>query len=115
MQVISKYDYYLVELSIKFVFFCYQLFHGPPGTGKTSTILACAKEIYNPKEFNSMVLELNASDDRGINVVRGQILNFASTRTIFNSGFKLVSKQYESIEYDSEWETNILMISEFVL
>ena len=60
------------------------------GTGKTSTILACAKEIYSPKEFNSMVLELNASDDRGIGVVRGQILNFASTRTIFNSGFKLV-------------------------
>jgi len=66
------------------------LFYGPPGTGKTSTILACAKEIYSPKEFNSMVLELNASDDRGIGVVRGQILNFASTRTIFNSGFKLV-------------------------
>ena len=66
------------------------LFYGPPGTGKTSTILACAKEIYSPKEFNSMVLELNASDDRGINVVRGQILSFASTRTIFNSGYKLI-------------------------
>ena len=62
------------------------MFYGPPGTGKTSTILACAKEIYSPKEFNSMVLELNASDDRGINVVRGQILSFASTRTIFNKG-----------------------------
>lgn len=66
------------------------LFYGPPGTGKTSTILACAKELYSPREFSSMVLELNASDDRGINVVRGQVLNFASTRTIFNSGFKLV-------------------------
>jgi len=66
------------------------LFYGPPGTGKTSTILACAKEIYNPKQFNSMVLELNASDDRGIGIVRGQILNFASTRTIFSSGYKLV-------------------------
>lgn len=66
------------------------LFYGPPGTGKTSTILACAKEIYNPKQFNSMVLELNASDDRGIGIVRGQIMNFASTRTIFSSGYKLV-------------------------
>ncbi|XP_069109925.1 replication factor C subunit 5-like, partial [Argopecten irradians] len=63
---------------------------GPPGTGKTSTILAVAKQIYSPKEFNSMVLELNASDDRGIGIVRGQILSFASTRTIFRSGFKIV-------------------------
>merc|ERR1712050_34370 len=66
------------------------LFYGPPGTGKTSTILAVAKQLYTPKEFNSMVLELNASDDRGIGIVRGPILSFASTRTIFNSGFKLV-------------------------
>jgi len=66
------------------------LFYGPPGTGKTSTILACAKEMYTPKEFNSMVLELNASDERGIGVVRGKILNFASTRTLVNKGHKLI-------------------------
>lgn len=68
----------------------HMLFYGPPGTGKTSTILACAKQLYAPKEFNSMVLELNASDDRGIGIVRGPVLSFASTRTIFNKGFKLV-------------------------
>ncbi|KAJ0019917.1 hypothetical protein NQD34_007486, partial [Periophthalmus magnuspinnatus] len=66
------------------------LFYGPPGTGKTSTILACAKQLYKDREFSSMVLELNASDDRGIDVVRGPILSFASTRTIFKKGFKLV-------------------------
>ncbi|XP_061586527.1 replication factor C subunit 5 [Cololabis saira] len=66
------------------------LFYGPPGTGKTSTILACARQLYQGREFNSMVLELNASDDRGIGVVRGPILSFASTRTIFKKGFKLV-------------------------
>ncbi|KAM9625503.1 replication factor C subunit 5 isoform 1-T1 [Morphnus guianensis] len=66
------------------------LLYGPPGTGKTSTILACAKQLYREREFGSMVLELNASDDRGIDIVRGPILSFASTRTIFKKGFKLV-------------------------
>nr|CAH7766945.1 unnamed protein product [Callosobruchus chinensis] len=66
------------------------LFYGPPGTGKTSTILACARQLYTPAQFSSMVLELNASDDRGIGIVRGQILTFASTRTIFKSGFKII-------------------------
>ncbi|CAB4036625.1 replication factor C subunit 5 isoform X1 [Paramuricea clavata] len=66
------------------------LFYGPPGTGKTSTILAIAKQLYTKKEFGSMVLELNASDDRGIGIVRGAVLSFASTRTIFKSGFKMV-------------------------
>lgn len=66
------------------------LFYGPPGTGKTSTILACAKQLYAPAEFSSMVLELNASDDRGIGIVRGEVLNFASTKTLFNSKCKLI-------------------------
>lgn len=34
------------------------LFYGPPGTGKTSTILAVAKQLFEPKEFSSMVLEV---------------------------------------------------------
>ena len=66
------------------------LFYGPPGTGKTSTILACAKTLYSKKEFSSMVLELNASDDRGIGIVRGKVLTFASTRPMFRSGFKMI-------------------------
>ncbi|VDN97102.1 unnamed protein product [Rodentolepis nana] len=66
------------------------LFYGPPGTGKTSTILAVAKQLFSPKEFSSMVLELNASDDRGIGVIREQVLTFASTKTLFSGKFKLI-------------------------
>jgi len=59
------------------------LLYGPPGTGKTSTILALARRIYG-SSMRQMVLELNASDDRGIDVVREQIKTFASTKQIFS-------------------------------
>lgn len=62
------------------------LLYGPPGTGKTSTILAVARKLYG-NQFHNMILELNASDDRGIDVVRQQIQDFASTQS-FSFGSK---------------------------
>jgi replication factor C subunit 2/4 len=57
--------------------FPHLLLYGPPGTGKTSTILSFALELYGPNIFSKRVLELNASDERGINVVRNKIITFA--------------------------------------
>ena len=65
------------------------LLYGPPGTGKTSMILAIAKQMYGTRA-GQMTLHLNASDARGIDVVRNDIQGFASTRHIFNKGFKLI-------------------------
>jgi DNA polymerase III delta prime subunit len=68
------------------------LFHGPPGTGKTSTIIACAKELYG-EYLPYMVLELNTSDHRGIDTVRQRIKQFVSSVSInenSNNKYKLV-------------------------
>mmetsp|Transcript_377 Transcript_377/g.807 ORF Transcript_377/g.807 Transcript_377/m.807 type:complete len:349 (-) Transcript_377:154-1200(-) len=66
------------------------LLYGPPGTGKTSTIVAAAKRMYGASKYSSMTLELNASDSRGINVVRNEIKEFAGTQQLFSKGVKLI-------------------------
>jgi len=72
-------------------FFPHMIFYGIAGTGKTSTIFAIANE-YFPGEASKYILELNASDDRGISVVRSQIKEFCQLQIINKPGMNVKYK-----------------------
>ncbi|MDR0887696.1 MAG: replication factor C small subunit [Candidatus Methanoplasma sp.] len=65
------------------------LFTGPAGTGKTTCSLAMAKEMFGG-EWQGNFIELNASDERGIDVVRGKIKEFARTAPLGGAEFKII-------------------------
>ena len=66
------------------------LFAGSPGTGKTSTALVVARELYGEDGVKGNFLELNASDDRGIDVIRHQIKDFAKLKSLVDVPYKIV-------------------------
>ena len=68
------------------------LFYGPPGTGKTTTIinLINAYQEKNGQKRKGLKIHLNASDDRGIDIIRNQIKSFVDTKTLFGKGIKFV-------------------------
>lgn len=68
------------------------LFYGPPGTGKTTTIInliSAYQEKVNIKN-KDLVIHLNASDERGIDIIRNQINFFVNSKPLFNNGMKFV-------------------------
>ncbi|MDH7516964.1 MAG: replication factor C small subunit [Candidatus Thermoplasmatota archaeon] len=65
------------------------IFAGPAGTGKTTSALALAKELFG-ENWKQNFIELNASDERGIGVIRGKIKDFARTVPIGKTHFKII-------------------------
>src|SRR4030042_3577488 len=65
------------------------LFAGPAGTGKSTLALIIVKELFG-KNWRENYLELNASDERGINVVREKVKTFARTKSLGNVPFKVI-------------------------
>lgn len=68
------------------------LFFGPPGTGKTTTIINLVnsyQEVLGQKN-KGLMIHLNASDERGIDIIRNQINQFVNSKSLFNQGTKFV-------------------------
>jgi nuclear protein localization family protein 4 len=76
----------------------HMLFYGPPGTGKTSTILALAKQLYGPELLKSRVLELNASDERGISIVRQKVKDFARQQLSVAPNYTVMTEDKDGSE-----------------
>lgn len=68
------------------------LFYGPPGTGKTTTIINLINEFQckSNKNKKASIIHLNASDERGIDIIRNQINQFVKSKSLFESEYKFV-------------------------
>ena len=82
----------ILQNIIKTSYFPNLLFYGPPGTGKTTTIvnLVNSYQENNDEKNSGLMIHLNASDERGIDIIRNQINQFVNSKTLFNKGMKFV-------------------------
>ena len=66
------------------------LFYGPPGTGKTTSIINLINAYQESLNSKNLMIHLNASDERGIDIIRNQINSFVTSKSLFNDGIKFV-------------------------
>lgn len=90
--ILSDFNKQLFENMVEYNYIPNLLFYGPPGTGKTTTIINLInkyQEKYEQKN-KQLVIHLNASDERGIEIIRNQISQFVNTKNLFSFGMKFV-------------------------
>ena len=80
----------LLENIIKTENFPNLLFYGPPGTGKTTSIINMINTYQEKQNSKNLMIHLNASDERGIDIIRNQINTFVNSKSLFNNGMKFV-------------------------
>ncbi len=78
-----------LEAFVKVKNFPHLMFAGPAGTGKTTAALAIAHELYG-ETWADNILELNASDERGIDIIRNKVKDFARTKALEGIPFKII-------------------------
>lgn len=90
--VLSPLNKQILKNIIETGYFPNLLFYGPPGTGKTTTIINLINTYQEKNNIKNkdLIIHLNASDERGIDIIRNQINFFVNSRPLFNDGMKFV-------------------------
>ncbi len=90
--VIEETNLKIFKNMIKENYFPNFLFYGPPGTGKTTTIINLINlyQQKNDQVNKSLMIHLNASDERGIDIIRNQIYQFINSKPLFSNGLKFI-------------------------
>ena len=84
------------------------LLYGPPGTGKTSTILSMINTYQHTQDSinNASVMHLNASDDRGVDIIRNKLSTFVRSNTLFTNTMKIIV--LDEVDYMTKLAQNAL-------
>ena len=90
--VLDPLNKHILSNIIQTSFFPNLLLYGPPGTGKTTTIINLVNSYQTVLNQNNkgLMIHLNASDERGIDIIRNQINQFVNSKSLFNQGMKFV-------------------------
>lgn len=90
--VLDPFNKILLENIVKTTYFPNMLLYGPPGTGKTTTVINLINIFHEKMQQKNkgLIIHLNASDDRGIDIIRNQISQFVNSQTLFSTGIKFV-------------------------